>query len=116
MSSDLKAYDEVVRQIVEEDIDLLFDRAQQRVMELYPDHTFVDPEDGRVMSYLGIHWKTMDDVLKEDKGWEEARMKFLWHDEYTAVMDFFAVPNDVYDKAVAKSGAELKKEVYLILE
>lgn len=102
----VKLYDAVTAKIREaaeapEDIDELFLKAKLRAMELYPDHTFVDCMNVGVLKYIGITgWKTMEEILEEDHGrWNDALKRFLWHDEYGDIMDYFAIPNDVYDRA-----------------
>ena len=89
-------------------IDELFERASQRAMELYPNHTFVDGFHVSLMKHIGtIGWKTMEDILEEDGGkWKDALAKFLWHDDYTDIVDYFAIPNAVYDAAIQRQKEE----------
>ena len=78
----------------DEGIDSLFQRAEARCKELYPNHTFVDIfADPSVMQRVGnTGLKPMESILKEDGGWDEALKRFACHSKYSDLMCRVAIP------------------------
>ena len=78
----------------DEGLDELFERAEKRCKELYPNHKFVDIfADPSIMDRIdptGV--KPMEKILKEDGNWDDALKRFACHPVYSEMICRVAIP------------------------
>lgn len=73
-------------------VDELFERAEKRCKELYPNHAFVDIFADPSACKAGL--KPMESILKEDGGWEDALKRFACHRTYSELICRVAIPKE----------------------